>query len=364
MITDPYSSLPASAYWRSAVAETGAAPDTTWCSPKWRITRKDRIATAGSCFAQHIGRRLRAAGYGVIDAEPAPALLPSERHIDHGYGIYSARYGNIYTARQMRQLAEEAFGLRPVSQGVWDMRGRFVDVLRPTIDPEGHLTPQAVIAHRQHHLERVRALLLEADILVFTLGLTETWEYSPTGRVLPVCPGTVAGSFDPALYSFRNLTFQEVWDDMVALRSILHAQRGAAPTRILLTVSPVPLTATASGQHVMQATVYSKSVLRAVAGQMAGMFEDVDYFPSYEIVSNPWAEGTRYARNMRSVLDSSVELVMETFMAVHARPRTMSAEAFPERAEIAPAPSEEEADLAMAVKCDEELLEAFGPAAR
>lgn len=281
----------------------------------------------------------------------------------HSYGIYSARYGNIYTARQMRQLAEEAFGLRPVSHGVWPMGNRFVDVLRPTIDPDGHATPEAVIAHRHYHLERVRGLFLEADILVFTLGLTEAWQYTPTGRILPVCPGTVAGRFDPALYSFLNLTFQEIWEDMVALRSILHAQRGTTPTRMLLTVSPVPLTATASGQHVMQATIYSKSVLRAVAGQMASTFEDVDYFPSYEIVTNPWAEGTRYARNMRSVLDSSVELVMDTFMAVHAAPRTMSAAASPERERV-PAPSEEEADLAMAVKCDEELLEAFGPTVR
>ena len=36
--------------------------------------------------------------------------------------------------------------------------------------------------------------------------------------------------------------------------------------RFLLTVSPVPLTATASGQHVLTATTYSKSVLRSAAG--------------------------------------------------------------------------------------------------
>ena len=278
MTINPYSSLPAEAYWRSAVAEKGAMPDTSWATPKWPITRVDRIATAGSCFAQHIGRRLRAAGYDVIDAEPAPSLLPPERHMDHSYGVYSGRYGNVYTARQMRQLAEEAFGLRPVSQSVWAMRGRYVDALRPTIDPEGHTSPHAVVAHRRSHLERVRALLLEADVLVFTLGLTETWEDLQTGRALPVCPGTVAGTFDPERYRFRNLTFQDIWEDMLALRTLLHELRGKEKTRMLLTVSPVPLTATASGKHVMQATTYSKAVLRAVAGQMTDMFDDVDTF--------------------------------------------------------------------------------------
>ena len=36
--------------------------------------------------------------------------------------------------------------------------------------------------------------------------------------------------------------------------------------RILLTVSPVPLTATAGDDHVLLATTYSKSVLRAGRG--------------------------------------------------------------------------------------------------
>lgn len=361
MTDNPYSSLPASAYWRSAVAETGATPDTTYFTPKWPITRENRIATAGSCFAQHIGRRLKSAGYTVLDAEPAPALLPPERHMDHGYGIYSARYGNVYTARQMLQLAQEAFGIIPISKAIWAMRGRYVDPLRPTIDPKGHGTPQVVVDHRRYHLERVRDLLLKADLMVFTLGLTETWEDMKTGRVLPVCPGTVAGTFDPQRYRFVNLTFQETWEDMVALRALLQSQRAGRRTRMLLTVSPVPLTATASGKHVMQATTYSKSVLRAVAGQMTDTFADVDYFPSYEIVLNPWAKNPRYAGNMRSVLDSSVEVVMNTFMEVHSA-STTPAVAAPPIADLAARTEEEEADEAMAVKCDEELLDAFGPA--
>ena len=36
--------------------------------------------------------------------------------------------------------------------------------------------------------------------------------------------------------------------------------------RFILTVSPVPLVATAGSEHVLAATLYSKSVLRAVAG--------------------------------------------------------------------------------------------------
>lgn len=362
MSEHPYSSLPSSAYWRTAVAEVGAVPDESYCTPKWPIALSDRIATAGSCFAQHIGKRLRSNGYTVIDSEPAPALLPETRHQDYGFGLFSARYGNIYTARQMRELVEEAFGLRPSSELVWQKHGNYVDGLRPTVEPEGHSTPESVLAHRCEHLNQVRKMLLQADLLVFTLGLTETWEDTSAERVLPICPGTVAGEFDSKRHRFRNFTFQETLDDMVRLRSILHKERGSEYVRILLTVSPVPLTATASGKHVMLATSYSKAVLRAVAGQMSDTYADVDYFPSYEIVSNPYSEGMSYTANRRSVHESSVELVMKTFMSIYSGERFSDVNLSSAKNPFCNSLSNEEPDLAMATKCDEELLEAFGPA--
>ena len=43
--------------------------------PKFPIDRTMPIATAGSCFAQHIGRAMRTRGFNVLDAEPAPPGL-------------------------------------------------------------------------------------------------------------------------------------------------------------------------------------------------------------------------------------------------------------------------------------------------
>jgi hypothetical protein len=75
----------------------------------------------------------------------------------------------------------------------------------------------------------------------------------------------------------------------------------------------VPLTATASGQHVLSATSYSKSVLRAVAGQILADFRHVDYFPSYEIVTHPIYRGMFFAPNQRSVVQEGVDIVMQNF---------------------------------------------------
>ena len=300
-----------------------------------------------------------------MDVEPAPAKLPTELHMKFGYSIYSARYGNIYTVRQMLQLAEEAFGDRETSSEVWQKGDRYVDPLRPTIEPDGLPSPQAVLAHRARHLERVRQMLLDMDLFIFTMGLTETWIDTRNGTVLPVCPGTVAGEFDETRYVFKNFTFREILKDLEKLRTMLQGKREGKPLRFLLTISPVPLTATATGGNVQVSTVYSKSVLRAVAGEFSDTFEDVDYFPSYEIITSPWSGECFYQSNMRSVSEAGVANVMRTFMNAHG-----PADSSEKPIEAQPATTktdtethiEEDAD--MMVKCDEELLDAFAVTAK
>lgn len=350
MQQNPYANLPEKSYWRTGVSNANKPVPQNIYTKKWAITKDEKIATAGSCFAQHIGRRLHSNGFSILDAEPAPKNLPENRHMDYGYSIYSGRYGNIYTVRQMLQLAKEAFGVIPMSEQVWAKGDRFVDALRPTIEPQGLPDPETVIKHRKYHLAKVRQLLTEMDLFIFTMGLTETWIDRETNRVLPVCPGTVAGEFDDSRYKFRNFSFPETRKHFVALRNLLLSVRGDRPLKFLLTVSPVPLTATAAGNHVQVSTVYSKSVLRAVAGDLADSHEDIDYFPSYEIVTSPWSGQCFYEANMRSVSAEGVDNAMQTFMASHGG----ETQAFTQ-----PEQTIEEEDRSMLIKCDEELLDAF-----
>lgn len=55
--------------------------------------------------------------------------------------------------------------------------------------------------------------------------------------------------------------------------------------RVIITVSPVPLQTTFTGQDAVTANSYSKAILRVTAEHLRRRFEGkVDYFPSYEIV--------------------------------------------------------------------------------
>lgn len=311
----PYEGLEPRAFWRSGVASAGSYPPADIYRPKFEIPRDAPIFTAGSCFAQHVGRVLRENGFAVLDGEQVPDSVPDDLARRYGYRMYSARYGNVYTVRQMLQLLAEAFEEKPPADAIWERDGAWFDAMRPGVEPDGLESPDQVREARELHLRAIRDTLPRARIFVFTLGLTEAWEHAPSGTIYPTAPGTIAGRLDPQVHRFRNFRAGDILDDFRKLRDLL--QSVAPGIRCLLTVSPVPLTATASDQHVLPATVYSKSVLRTVAGELCADFDDIDYFPSYEIISSHPAPRNFYESNLRSVSERGVGRVMQCFMEAH-----------------------------------------------
>ena len=354
---NPYASLPANAFWRSGVAEAGVFGLRDLWQSRWTLPQDARFATFGSCFAQHISRALKARNMGWINGEPAPPGAPPDLSAAYNYGVFSARTANIYTAAQLRLLLQMVTGTLPVDAAeIWaDPDGRFRDSLRPAIEPDGFATRAEALASRRAMLRGLRRAVTGADVFVFTLGLTEGWE-SATGQPYAACPGTIGGTFDPAQHRFvnyRHAAIRTALDDSLVLLRAMNPD-----IHLLLTVSPVPLTATASGKHVLAATTYSKSVLRAVAGEMTEDEDRVDYFPSYEIITGAPTRSAFYAPNLRSVEPQGVEVVMGHFFAglsLTAPPRhgdKAAAEAAQDAAVKATLQAE---DLA----CEEAMLESF-----
>lgn len=315
-MTHPYRYLPDNQFWNRSVSKRSIGELDQLYQKKFDISPRDKIAAAGSCFAQHISRRLRSAGYRYLDYECSPKELPENRRGAYGYGMYSARYGNLYTLRQLLQLAEEAFGVKDRVPPVWERSGRFYDPLRPNVEPAGLGSPEEVRDHREYHLSMVRQLFLDMDVFIFTFGLTETWVHTETRRVLPIAPGVMAGEYQPHEYHFHNFTVSEMASDLDAFIGLLKEFRGR-DCRFIFTVSPVPLAATAETRHVIVATTYSKSALRVVAGEAARQDSNIDYFPSYEIITSPVSRGQFYDDQMREVLPDGVDTVMSHFFSQH-----------------------------------------------
>ena len=354
----PYGDLPAHAFWKTGVVQaTTQLPEQIYCK-KFTIAKSDKIVTAGSCFAQHIGRVLKRRGFSVVDREPPPPELPDWRHQVYGFSMYSARYGNIYTTLQLHQLVKEAFRASPKKLLVWEKNGRYFDALRPAIEPDGYASIEELTEHRRLHLDQVRKCFLEMDVFVFTLGLTEAWQHRPSGRVVPVAPGVIAGSYDKDQYQFLNLSVQSNLKIFRRFLNFLDRHRDGLPQpRILLTVSPVPLTGSASGEHVLVANTYSKAVLRVVAAELAHSSPFIDYLPSYELVTNPVTISQAYGANLRSVSDYGVSRAMGCFVAEHDPEGSMPIDS--SATLLSPAAHDVTSDqsAAMAIACEEELLD-------
>ena len=227
------------------------------------------------------------------------------------YGIFSTRTGNIYTTSLLRQWVEWALKAVSPPEEIWEKNGRYIDPFRPRIEPDGFASVEELVQSRAATVRAFHSGVRNADFFVFTLGLTESWFNSEHGYEYPMCPGTVAGEFDKHLHHFKNQQFQEVLSNLVqAIEMMREVNPGL---RFLLTVSPVPLTATMSSKHVAVATIASKSILRAVTEQLATNRTYVDYFPSYELISSPVFKGVFFEPNQRDVNPVGVNFVMDNF---------------------------------------------------
>lgn len=359
-MSHPYRQQPDRAFWKRTVSPYHPMDVGGWYEKRFSFADR-AVATAGSCFAQHIGRNLRKFEFNYLDTEPAPRGLPEDKRLDYGYEMYSARYGNVYTSRQLLQLFQRAFGTFTPKEDYWERGEGVVDPFRPTIEPAPFSSVEELRVQRKIHLKSVAELFRSADIFVFTLGLTEAWLSREDGAAFPLCPGTAGGVYDPDAYAFHNLSVADVIEDM---QGFIDLARGVNPDlRFFLTVSPVPLMATATDAQVAVATTYSKSVLRAAAGELYQRHDFVDYFPSYEIITSPFMKGYFFEQDGREVSPHGVAHVMDVFFSQHEVPAGAEAARRVAQGVRNPAPQIlpeiSEAERQERVRCDEELLNSF-----
>lgn len=344
---NPYKNLPPKAFWKSAVAEKSMFDISDLWTPKFSLNQN--VVTFGSCFAQHIGNAMSERGFNWISTESPPLGLSEENCKLFNYDVFSARTGNIYTTTLLKQWTEWALGRKQAPNEIWEENGRFYDPFRPRIEPDGFISQDEAYNSLAQTITSFKNAIVRADCFVFTLGLTESWVNSDLGYEYPMCPGTVAGEFDKGKHKFVNQNFSQV---ISALTDSMDMMREINPSlKFILTVSPVPLTATNSNEHVVVATMASKSILRAVASQLVSSSSYVDYFPSYEIINSPVYKGAFFQPNQRSVNPYGVRFVMDNFFEC----LSVRFGSHPKKQQVL------DSDLEIGDQiCEEELLEVFG----
>lgn len=354
MAENPYSFLPDHRFWRKAVTSTPPfAIDPVINEPPFVITPQDKVATAGSCFAQEIAMSLQDSGYHYYLPERPPAGMSAEEALRRNYSMYSCRYGNIYTTAQLRQLIDRAYGRFTPQIDVWNRPedGRFVDPFRPRIEPDGFATAEEMRADRETHLAAVRHMLETMDVFVFTFGHTETWRHKADGAILQLAPGVAGGEWDPNVFEFYNMTVSEVVRDFLgAVDRIREINPGV---RMVLSVSPVGIIATYEDRHVIESNSVVKSILRAAADEVVRARPNIAYFPSFDLATVSPNVPMFYREDTRRINPYGVDRAMRVFFQ-HFTDRGKATAAV----DIVKIDVAAEAESNSRVVCDEEAIDA------
>lgn len=240
----------------------------------FKLAPGQSIFTMGSCFARNVETELVARGFDIPVRRifERPEFQGVELQAVNNYGTPSI-HNEVAWALGGREFDEAANFLETAP-------GKFVDLhLTPTLRPE---TLEIVRLRRAAILAATR-LLPDCAAMVVTLGLVEVWRDEHSGQYLNVAPRPQILRQDPERFSLHVLSYEECLHHLRSALDIIYSV--ARPEfRVILTVSPVPLTSTHTADDVIVANGYSKAVLRTVAETIRRSDPRVIYFPSYESV--------------------------------------------------------------------------------
>ena len=240
--------------------------------PKFQVSTPAKVFTIGSCFARNIELVLR--DYDV-KLPTMDFAVPKSEYPNRPNGLL-----NEYNAGTISQRILSAIGLQETTEEtIVKTKDGFIDLLLPGNSP---VSFERAVA-RRHEIEEVYKHLVSSDLVVITLGLIEAWYDEESEVFLNRMPTHLQVKSQPDRYSFRRLDVDESFS---LLDRALEGLINAGVDKVLLTVSPVPLGTTFTTNDVVVASSYSKAVLRVCSEKLAQEYPQVDYLPSFEMVTS------------------------------------------------------------------------------
>ncbi len=222
----------------------------------FQISHKSKIVSIGSCFADMIGNRLQSYKFEVC-ANP---------------------FGNIYNPISLHNILdtnanEESHYIE--NQGVW-LNYNF----HSEIAAFSKESLTSVIDEKKNNLA---AFLNEADVLVLTYGTAWIYQLVSDKQIVANCHKQPTNLFIKKL-----LTVEEIEKSFSDLISNLPLGKN-----IILTVSPV--------RHIkdtLALNTVSKSILRLATHKLASTYENVHYFPAFELLMDDLRDYRFYKKDL------------------------------------------------------------------
>ena len=243
---------------------------------KGRIDYNSKIVTLGSCFAENITKRLAAAKFCV-------------KHSPVGILFNPASIASTLTAFAERSAVDCGRIVRR-SEG-WVSLDCHSELTMPT--------EEEAIKTLQNAIDEGHKLLRSATCVIITFGTAWVYEHIATGRVVANCHKQPSREF-----CRRRMSVEEI----VALFKPL-MEGVLRDKHIIFTVSPIRHTADGLTENCV-----SKAILRLAADTLSSTYDNADYFPAYEIVTDDLRDYRFYAEDMVHPSAQAVEYIWQRFI--------------------------------------------------
>jgi len=279
--------------------------------PGFKLEPQDKFFAIGSCFARGIEKALLGRKLQVLSAAAEFDAFQTINKEVSGLG-FTNKYNTFSIYNELRWALDQA-AVFPRESIVDLGNGVFQD---PHVNPTLTLAGLEETLRRRELIQMINRRVADCRVVIITLGLVEVWRDKLTDTFLNAAPFHDALRRYPDRYEVHVTDFVQNLANLEKIHGLL-TTFGHPDVQIVVTVSPVPLMATFSGQDVVLANTYSKSLLRTVAQQWAAMHANVDYFPSYEIVMNSDRAET-WGPDLRHVKAKVANHIMGLFLQAYA----------------------------------------------
>ena len=241
-----------------------------------RLEYGAKIFALGSCFAENISERLKRAKFS-IESNP--------------FGVL---FNPFSIANAIERLADaRTFAVCDISAG---KESYFSFDAHSSLDGKTHTE---AFGNLNKAVAQGAKSLADADWVILTFGTA--WVYEHEGRIVANCHKQPASQFER-----RRLSVEEIVERYSHLfEGVLHDKK------VILTVSPV--------RHVgdgLQENSVSKATLRLAVEELVAKYENVNYFPSYEILIDDLRDYRYYADDLAHPSKMAVDYVWERFCDV------------------------------------------------
>jgi hypothetical protein len=236
------------------------------------LNHKSKVLSMGSCFAASMGSRL--------------SKLPLE--------VMTQPFGTLFHPFAIsRALSGE------VSEDLYEHSGYF-------LHPDYHsnftaITQVELLDDIRSVASEVSAFIGVADFLILTWGTAFSYFDKYLNNSVANCHKMPAERFEK-----RLSTVDEIVSNFCSLLSTL-----PSTTQVILTVSPVRHT-----KDGMMENQVSKSSLRVAADIVSKQFENVHYFPAYEIMVDELRDYRFYEADMIHPNEQAQDYIWERFASV------------------------------------------------